>query len=134
MIILWSNWLLLTRFESCQTRVDLCWTRVDSCWLVSDSCWLVLIRVDSCRTRVDSCRTRVDSCWLVLIRVDLCWYSCIRIGLIEILHVNINFMGNQSWNKNKHFHLFMTVMLKKPAFYCKVKTPYEKTPYNFSQF
>ena len=75
MIILWSNWLLLTRFESCRIRVDSCWAHVDSCWLVPESCWLVLIRVESCRTRV-------DSCWLVLIRVDLCWYSCIRIDLI----------------------------------------------------
>ena len=34
----------------------------------------------------------------------------------EILYVNTNFMGNQSWNKNKHFHLFLILMLKKSVF------------------
>ena len=43
----------------------------------------------------------------------------------EILNLNTNSKGNKSWNKNKNFHLFLILMLKK---YClsKVKTPYEQ--------
>ena len=33
-----------------------------------------------------------------------------------LLYVNTNLMGNQSANKNKHFHLFLILMLKKPGF------------------
>ena len=33
----------------------------------------------------------------------------------EILYMNINFMGNQPWSKNKHFLLFVILILKKPA-------------------
>ena len=30
--------------------------------------------------------------------------------------MNTNFTGNQSWNKSKHFHLFMILMLKESGF------------------
>ena len=33
----------------------------------------------------------------------------------EILYMNINFMGNQPWSKNKHFLLFVILILKKPV-------------------
>ena len=29
----------------------------------------------------------------------------------EILYLNTNVMGNQSWSKNKNFHLFLILML-----------------------
>ena len=77
MIILWSNRLFLTRFESC---------------------WTLL-------TRVGLVLTRDDSCWLVLIRVDLCWYSCIRKDLISFFFQNTSILLIEfSWirfsNKN----------------------------------
>ena len=31
--------------------------------------------------------------------------------------MNSNFTGNQSWNKSKHFHLFLILMLKKSGFF-----------------
>ena len=31
--------------------------------------------------------------------------------------INSNFTGNQSWNKSKHFHLFLIPMLKKLGFF-----------------
>ena len=31
--------------------------------------------------------------------------------------MNSNFTGNQSWNKSKHFHLFLILMLKKSRFF-----------------
>ena len=31
--------------------------------------------------------------------------------------MNSNFTGNQSWNKSKHFHLFLMLMLKKSGFF-----------------
>ena len=31
--------------------------------------------------------------------------------------INSNFMGNQSWNKRKHFHLFLILLLKKSRFF-----------------
>ena len=31
--------------------------------------------------------------------------------------MNSNFTGNQSWNKNKYLHLFLTLMLKKSCFF-----------------
>ena len=34
----------------------------------------------------------------------------------EILYVNINFMGNKLWSKNKHFLLLLILVLKKPVF------------------
>ena len=95
MINSWSNWLVLT-------RVDSCWFVLDSCWFVLILVGLVLIHVDLCLARVDSCRTRVHSCWLVsgscwlvldscwfmLTGVDSCWLelvSCIRIDLTPIM-------------------------------------------------
>ena len=40
----------------------------------------------------------------------------------EILSMNTNLMWNQSWNKNKYFHLFL--ILKMFGFFkCKVRTP-----------
>ena len=39
----------------------------------------------------------------------------------ELLYVNTNFMGNKPWSKNKHFLLFLILMLKKPVFYAKLK-------------
>ena len=34
----------------------------------------------------------------------------------EILYINASSRGNQSWNKNKHFHLFLILILKNPVF------------------
>ena len=34
--------------------------------------------------------------------------------------MNTNFVGNLSWNKSKHFHLFLILMLKKPFFNVKL--------------
>ena len=34
--------------------------------------------------------------------------------------MNSNFTGNQSWNKSKHFHLLLILMLKKSFFKCKL--------------
>ena len=34
--------------------------------------------------------------------------------------MNTNFMGNQSWNESKQFHLFLILMLKKPFFNVKL--------------
>ena len=31
--------------------------------------------------------------------------------------IKTNVMGNQSWNKSKHFHLFLILMLKKSGFF-----------------
>ena len=64
--------------------------------------------------------------WLTL--VDIC-LEFISHHTKEILYVNINFMGNHSWNKNKHFHLFLMtvsdIAVEKPVlFKCKAKTPY----------
>ena len=33
------------------------------------------------------------------------------------IQINSNFTGNQSWNKGKHFHLFLILMLKKSRFF-----------------
>ena len=35
----------------------------------------------------------------------------------EMVYVNTNLMGNQPWSKNKHFLLFLILMLKKPLFF-----------------
>ena len=43
----------------------------------------------------------------------------------KILYVNANLIGNQpwsKWSKNKHFLLFLILMLKQP-FKCEIKTP-----------
>ena len=37
-------------------------------------------------------------------------------SLGTLLYVNTNLMGNQSANKNKHFHLSLIFMLKKSGF------------------
>ena len=53
--------------------------------------------------------------------------SCLKflsLHIKEILYIKTNFMGNQSWSKNEHFHLFLILMLKKLVFKCKIKTPY----------
>ena len=34
----------------------------------------------------------------------------------KVLYVNTNFQGNQSWNKNKHFHLLLLLILKNTVF------------------
>ena len=38
--------------------------------------------------------------------------------------MDTDFMGNQLWNKSKHFYLFLILMLKKLFFKCKVKSLY----------
>ena len=35
----------------------------------------------------------------------------------EMVYVNTNLMGNQPWSKNKHFLLFLILMLKKTCFF-----------------
>ena len=35
----------------------------------------------------------------------------------KCMWMNSNFTGNQSWNKSKHFHLFLILMLKKSGFF-----------------
>ena len=54
----------------------------------------------------------------------------LQLGLYikEIMYVNTNSKGNQSWNKNKHFHLFLILVLKNPVFIMF------KNNFNFSQF
>ena len=43
--------------------------------------------------------------WLTL--VDIYCLEFFSHHTKEILYMNTNFMGKQSWNKNKHFHLFL---------------------------
>ena len=51
--------------------------------------------------------------WLTL--VDILCLEFISHHTKEILYVNTNFMGNQLWNKNKHFHFFLILILKQPV-------------------
>ena len=43
----------------------------------------------------------------------------------KLHHAQTSWERNQPRNKNKHFNLFLILILKKPVFQCKVKTPYE---------
>ena len=43
----------------------------------------------------------------------------------KLHHAQMSWERNQPWNKNKHFNLFLILILKKPVFQCKIKTPYE---------
>ena len=44
--------------------------------------------------------------WLT--QVDIYCLEFISHHITEILYLNTNSKGNQSWNKNKHFHLFLS--------------------------
>ena len=44
--------------------------------------------------------------WLT--QVDIYCLEFISHHITEILHLNTNSKGNQSWNKNKDFHLFLS--------------------------
>ena len=55
--------------------------------------------------------------WLTL--ADNCCLEFISHYIKEILYVNTNSKGNQSWNTkqgDKHFHLSLILMLKNPVF------------------
>ena len=55
--------------------------------------------------------------------------------ITEILYVNTNSRGNQSWNNNKHFHLLLS-WNKTNIFTCffTVKLKFLMNNFNFSQF
>ena len=53
--------------------------------------------------------------WIIvyIFRISLCVTSPLEFishHTEEMLYVNTNFMGNQSWSRNKHFHLFLMLM------------------------
>ena len=86
MIISSSNWLVLTRVDSCWTRTDPCWTHIDLSWtcvgLVLTGVELVLARVKLVIILVDSCWTFVGLCWLLS---GLCWFvlTCVGTHVLE---------------------------------------------------
>ena len=45
--------------------------------------------------------------WLTQVDID-CLLEFISHYITEILYLTTNSKGNQSWNKNKHFHLFLS--------------------------
>ena len=62
--------------------------------------------------------------WLTL--VDIWCLQFISNHTKERLYVNTNFIGNQSWNKNKYFHLFSDIDVEKNcSLNVKLKTPDE---------
>ena len=46
--------------------------------------------------------------------------------------MNSNFTGNQSWNKSKHFHLFLILILKKSGFLILVMNNFYKAIFRSS--
>ena len=66
--------------------------------------------------------------------IDIYCLEFISHHIKEILCVNTNSKGNQSWNKNKeiYFYVFLKLKLKNPVFLSRVKTL--STIFKFSQF
>ena len=66
--------------------------------------------------------------WLT--QVDIYCLEFISHHITEILYLNTKSKGNQSWNKNKHFHLFFHE-IKTNIFNCffniKLEMPYEQS-------
>ena len=60
--------------------------------------------------------------------IDFYCLELISHHIKEILYVNTNSKGNQSWNKNKEIYIFTVsdTDVEKSCFFCGVKIPYQQ--------
>ena len=63
--------------------------------------------------------------WLT--QVDIYCLEFISHHITEILYLNTNSKGNQAWNKNKHFHLFLSWNKNKHFYLLNIIIPHEKS-------